>query len=282
MCKQTHTPDLPTPKYLSVLWTAHVRIFRFFYWIFCGCTNQSQQKSVKGYFFNHSSCKNSEWTHIFNYTDALHSDDFILLASAKVILYRRPQNEFSKNNAPCVLLSLMPTRPFLNGYCLVGVCFLGFMHSSSSSSVLCSHLSLTAPNSGPLYQKMANFCKTSNAKSLFIGLTLCWAQHGRLFTSCSAGWYGRELHASILVRLPSYCSKHLWCEQPVKEIQLTSVCYVQICVYSSSYGYFLRWIDRRSAALADSTCSDCDIFIPVTIALNLIYSSLMYGHCYLH
>ena len=34
-------------------------------------------------------------------------------------------------------------------------------------------------------------------------------------------WYGRELHASIPVRLPSYCSKHLWCEQPVNEIQLT-------------------------------------------------------------
>ena len=48
-------------------------------------------------------------------------------------------------------------------------------------------------------------------------------------------WYGRELHTSILVRLPSDCSKHLWCEQPVKEIQLTNICYVQICVYSSSY-----------------------------------------------
>ena len=47
-------------------------------------------------------------------------------------------------------------------------------------------------------------------------------------------WYGCNLRASILVRLPSYCSKHLWCEQPVKEIQLTSICYVQICVYSSS------------------------------------------------
>ena len=53
-------------------------------------------------------------------------------------------------------------------------------------------------------------------------------------------WYGCELHASIPVRLPSYCSKHLWCEQQVKEIQLTSICYVQICVYSSSYGDFLR------------------------------------------
>ena len=84
-------------------------------------------------------------------------------------------------------------------------------------------------------------------------------------------WYGLELHASILVRLPSYCSKHLWCEQPVKEIQLTSICYVQICVYSSSYGDFLR-----SAAFADSTSSDRDIFVRITIAL--ICSSPMNGH----
>ena len=67
------------------------------------------------------------------------------------------QNFFSKNNAPCVLHSLMPTRPFLNGCCLVGVCFLGFMHSSSSSSVSCSHLSMTSSNLP--YGKTANFHK---------------------------------------------------------------------------------------------------------------------------
>ena len=53
-------------------------------------------------------------------------------------------------------------------------------------------------------------------------------------------WYGCELHASIPVRLHSCGSKHLWCEQPVKEIQLTSICYVQTCVYSGSYGDFLQ------------------------------------------
>ena len=41
----------------------------------------------------------------------------------------------------------MPMHPFLNGCCLVGVCFLGFLYSSSSSSVSCSHLSPTASNS---------------------------------------------------------------------------------------------------------------------------------------
>ena len=108
-------------------------------------------------------------------------------------------------------------------------------------------------------------------------LTLCWAQHGRLFTSCRAGLVWCKLHASIPVRLPSYCSKRLWWEQPVKEVQLTSIFCVQLCVYSSSYGDFLRWIDHRSAAFADSTHSDRDIFVPITITLS--YSSLMYGHC---
>ena len=54
----------------------------------------------------------------------------------KVIFNQRPQN---KNNAPCVLLSLMPTRPFVNSCCLVGVCFLSFVDSSSSSSISRSH-----------------------------------------------------------------------------------------------------------------------------------------------
>ena len=74
---------------------------------------------------------------------------------------QKSQNTFSKNNAPCVLLSLMPTRPFLNGCCLVGVCFFGFVHSSSSSSVSCSHFSPTASNSNPPYRKMANLHKVS-------------------------------------------------------------------------------------------------------------------------
>ena len=121
---------------LSVLQTAYVCISRFLTGFFCGCTTyQPKQTSVKGQFLYHSSCKNKMWTHILNYTYALHSDDFILFTSAKVVLDRRPHNTSSKNNAPCVLLLLMPKRPFLNGSCLVGVYFLGFMHSSSSSSV---------------------------------------------------------------------------------------------------------------------------------------------------
>ena len=85
--------------------------------------------------------------------------DFIFFTSVKVVLEQRPQDTFSRNNAPCVLLSLMPTCPFLNSSCLVTVCLLGFMHSSSSSSVSCSHLPQTASNSNPPYRKMANFRK---------------------------------------------------------------------------------------------------------------------------
>ena len=156
------TTDLPTPKYFCQYSEQPMSVFSDFSpdFFFCGCTtNQSKQISVEGQFFYHSSCKNSVWSHIFNYTDALHSDDFILFTSAQVILNQRLRNTFSKNNAPCVLLSLMPMRPFLNGCCLVGVCFLGFVHSSSSLSVSCSHLSPTPSNSNPPNRKMANLRK---------------------------------------------------------------------------------------------------------------------------
>ena len=134
--------------------------FQIFCHIFCGCTtNQLKLSRVKSQFFYYSSCKNSVSTHIFKYTDALHLEDFILFTSVKVVLNRRPQNTFSKNNAPCALLLLMPTSPFLNVCCLVRVCFLGFVQSSSSLSVSCSHLSRTASNLP--YRKMANFLKVS-------------------------------------------------------------------------------------------------------------------------
>ena len=129
--QQTCLPQLRTPNSLCPY-------FQISDQIFCRCTtSQSKQNSAKGQFFHHSSCKNSVSTHIFNYTDALHLDDFILFTSAKVVLDRRLQNTFSNHNAPCVLLSLTPMCPFLNSCCLVSVCFLGFVHSSSSSSVSC-------------------------------------------------------------------------------------------------------------------------------------------------
>ena len=53
----------------------------------------------------------------------------------------------------------MPRHPFLNGCYLVGDSFLGFLHSSSSSPVSCSHLSPTASNSNLPYLKVANCIK---------------------------------------------------------------------------------------------------------------------------
>ena len=61
---------------------------------------------------------------------------------------------------------------------------------------------------------------------------------------------GRLGRAAIITRAnwfvcPAIVAKHLCCEQPVKEVQLTSICYVISCVYSSSYGEFLWWIIDR-------------------------------------
>ena len=58
---------------------------------------------------------------------------------------------------------------------------------------------------------------------------------------------GRLGRAAIISRAywfvcPAIIAKHHWCEQPVKEVQLTSICYVQICVYFSSYGELI--VDR--------------------------------------
>ena len=80
-------------------------------------------------------------------------------------------------------------------------------------------------------------------------------------------WYGCKLHASIPVCLPSYCGRHLWCEQPVKEVQLTSTFYVQLCVYilvlmAISYGESI--IDRPHSPAP-----------PVPIAISLSQSPLL-------
>ena len=95
----------------------------------------------------------------------------------------RRTNTFSYSNVPCVLLSLMPMRRFLNSCCLVRVCFLGFVRSSSSSSVSCSHLSSTASNSNPPYRKMANFRKVSMQSRSSLLCQTCLTNKDRLYTS---------------------------------------------------------------------------------------------------
>ena len=68
---QGYRPAYPK-RLLLVLQTARVHIFRFLPRYFEDAPPPVyQNKNVKGHFFSHSSCKKSEWTHIFNYTDAL-------------------------------------------------------------------------------------------------------------------------------------------------------------------------------------------------------------------
>ena len=60
---------------------------------------------------------------------------------------------------------------------------------------------------------------------------------------------------------PAIVAKSLWCIQPVNEVQLTSICYVQICVYSRSYGEFLG---ESIVSFADSTPSSHSPLLSVT------------------
>ena len=90
-----------------------------------------------------------------------HSATFKLFTSAKVILDKWPKKKFPKAMHH-VLLLLMLTRHFLNVWYLVGACFLGFLHSSSSLLVLYSHLLPNASYSNPPYLKMAEFHKALN------------------------------------------------------------------------------------------------------------------------
>ena len=156
----THTTDLPTPKYFSQYSKQPMSVLSKFWQAFCGCTtDESKQNSVKSQFFYHLSCKNSVWTHIFNDTDALHSDNFSLFTSAKVVLDRRPQKISPKiMHSVCCFCWYQCIFSWMV-VVLVGVCFLGFVHSSSSLSVSCSHLIPTALNSNLPYRKMATFHK---------------------------------------------------------------------------------------------------------------------------
>ena len=112
-----------------------------------GCTtNQSKQnkKFQRNTFLSfilQEQCVNLTFSKLYRCTTMYitgtvwHSDAFILFTFARVVLDQRPQNIFSKSNAPCVLLLLRPMRPFLNGCSLVGACFLGFLLSSSLTLV---------------------------------------------------------------------------------------------------------------------------------------------------
>ena len=138
-----------------------------------------------------------------------HSDAYILFPSAKVVLDQRKQNTFSKRNAPRVLLSLTPTRSSLNG-CQVAACFLGLLHSSSSLSVSCSHLSPRASYSNPPYLKIDNFRKASNVSSkwMFIGLKNFLTNRGRPYTTAPEMAWNMQMLRTITISTLTY--RHRW------------------------------------------------------------------------
>ena len=63
---------------LSVLQTAYVRIVRFLTGFFADAPPISQDKTVSKVNFSIIQLVRTVWTHIFNYTDALHSDDYFV------------------------------------------------------------------------------------------------------------------------------------------------------------------------------------------------------------
>ena len=74
--------DLPTPKYFCQYSGQPICVLPDF---FADAPPISQNKTVSKVDFTiyHSSCKNSVWTHIFNYIDPLHSDDLFCLPLPK-------------------------------------------------------------------------------------------------------------------------------------------------------------------------------------------------------
>ena len=87
--------DLPTPKYFCQYSKQifYLIFSPFFLW---NTINQSKQKSVKGQFFYHSSCKNSYFLMIqthYKSSTLLTLGRFILFTSAQVILEQRPYFE---------------------------------------------------------------------------------------------------------------------------------------------------------------------------------------------
>ena len=180
---QTHTisPDLPTPKYFCQYSKQPVSAFSEFLTTFFADAppiNQDKRVSKDTFSVIHLVKRVCELpfsiiqTHCRTGT-LWHSDAFILFTSTQVVLDKDGRTLSPKATHRFVQHLLMPTFYFLNGWCLIGTCFLAFF----LFLVLCSHLSLTVNSNSP-HLKMTNFHKALNAKSLFIGLTNFFDQSG--------------------------------------------------------------------------------------------------------
>ena len=134
--------------------------------------------------------------------------------------------------------------PFMNGCSLVEACSLGFVHSSSSLLVLCSHLSATASNSNLPYLEMANFHKALNAKLMFIGLKTFLTDQDWPYTSApemasnmQVSTYDNFINAprlhSFMSRFPNFLETLcLYFEKYVH----TSVLLADFCINRVKYG----------------------------------------------
>ena len=108
-------------------------------------------------FFFYSSCKNSVWTHISIIQMHYAQTTLFCLHLWKSFSIEDHRTFSPKAMHHVCCLSWCRCILSWTGCCLVRVCFLGLAHSSSSSSVSCSHLPPTASNLP--YWKMANFRK---------------------------------------------------------------------------------------------------------------------------
>ena len=102
--------DLPTPKYFCLYSAQRMSVCSdflldfFFFFFFADTPPISRNEAVSKVNFSIIHLVRTVCELTFSIiTDVLHLDDFILFTSAKVVLNRRPQNTFSKNNVPCVL-----------------------------------------------------------------------------------------------------------------------------------------------------------------------------------
>ena len=169
--------DLPTPKYFcqySKQPTSYFQSFHlsssfsfFFLFVVVWMHDQSikTEKSQRPIFLQlnwQEKCENSHFLLYRHIIKLAHYDTRtpLLCLYLLKLFWTKNRRTLSPKVMHSVLLSLMPTRHFWSGSCLVRASFLGFLYSSSSR---------TALNSNWSYLKMANFHKASNTKSMFTG-----------------------------------------------------------------------------------------------------------------
>ena len=164
--------DLPTPKYFCQYFQQPMSLFSDFWTDFLLMhrqpiqkkkqTNKQTKKCRKVKFsIIHLVRRVCGLTSLITYTDALHSD-FVHICEIHSQL--KTAQHFLQKQCTMYVAFVDADASFLETYERLSfdqVCFLGFMHSSASSSVSYSHLSSTPSNSNQPYRKMVNFRKVS-------------------------------------------------------------------------------------------------------------------------